>query len=222
MPHADIWVPLRHSNSDLDKPQITGTFPGWFTMLLAHDKKDFSKIQAEFQQKLEHVEFPEGRYKSLLTNASTYGEALARQIFRKESGNIGPFMLVLFVLMTIFMILPAVNLVNINMSRIMERSSEIGIRKSFGASSITLVGQFIIENIIVTIIGGLLSLALATIILIIINQSNLVPDMTFMLNFRIFGTSMLIAIFFGFISGVYPAFKMSRLQPAEIIQGGKQ
>ena len=104
----------------------------------------------------------------------------------------------------------------------MERSSEIGIRKSFGASSITLVGQFIMENIIVTIIGGLLSLVLAGIILGIVNQSHIVPDMTFTLNFRIFGTSMLFAIFFGFLSGVYPALKMSRLQPAEIIQGGNK
>jgi len=115
-----------------------------------------------------------------------------------------------------------VNLVNINMSRIIERSSEIGIRKSFGASSITLVGQFIVENIIVTLIGGLLSLVLAAVILGIVNQSQLLPDMTFTLNFRIFLTSMLIAIFFGFISGVYPAYKMSRLQPAEIIQGGSK
>ena len=220
MPHSDIWVPLRFSKSDLDKPQITGTFPGWFAMLLAHDKKDFPKIQSEFQQKLKNIEFPEGRYKSVLTNASTYGEAIARQAFRKETGNIGPFMFVLFILMTIFMILPAVNLVNINMSRILERASEIGIRKSFGASSITLVGQFIVENIIVTIIGGLLSLILAGIILGIVNQSHLVPDMVFSLNFRIFGYSMIFAIFFGFISGVYPALKMSRLQPAEIIQGG--
>lgn len=222
MPYSDIWIPMGHTKTDLSRPSITATFPGWFSMLLAHNKKDFPKIQAELQKHLKNVEFPEGRYKSLLTNASTYGEAIARQVFRKESGNIGPFMLILFTLMTIFMILPAVNLVNINMSRIMERSSEIGIRKSFGASSITLVGQFIVENIIVTIIGGFLSLFLAAIILGIVNQSHIVPDMTFALNFRIFFTSMLIAIFFGFISGVYPALKMSRLQPAEIIQGGNR
>ncbi len=222
MPFADIWVPTGHTSEDLNKATLTGNFPGWFAMLLAHEKKDFPKIQAELQKHLEQVEFPEGRYKWLLTNASTYGEAIARQMFRKESGNIGPFMLILFTLMTIFMILPAVNLVNINMSRIMERSSEIGIRKSFGASSLTLVGQFIVENIIVTLIGSLISLVMAAIILAIVNQSQLVPDMTFMINFRIFFTSLMIAIFFGFISGVYPALKMSRLQPADIIQGGSK
>ncbi|MDP8200709.1 MAG: ABC transporter permease [Candidatus Tenebribacter burtonii] len=222
MPYADIWVPTGHTNEDLNKATLTSNFPGWFAMLLAYEKKDFPKIQAELQKHLDNIEFPEGRYNSLLTNASTYGEAIARQMFRKEDGNIGPFMLILFTLMTIFMVLPAVNLVNINMSRIIERSSEIGIRKSFGASSITLVGQFIVENIIVTLIGGLLSLVLAAVILGIVNQSQLLPDMTFTLNFRIFLTSMLIAIFFGFISGVYPAYKMSRLQPAEIIQGGSK
>jgi len=222
MPYADIWVPMGHTNEDLNKATLTSNFPGWFAMLLAYEKKDFPKIQAELQKHLDNIEFPEGRYNSLLTNASTYGEAIARQMFRKEDGNIGPFMLILFTLMTIFMVLPAVNLVNINMSRIIERSSEIGIRKSFGASSITLVGQFIVENIIVTLIGGLLSLVLAAVILGIVNQSQLLPDMTFTLNFRIFLTSMLIAIFFGFISGVYPAYKMSRLQPAEIIQGGSK
>ncbi|MBC8386075.1 MAG: ABC transporter permease [Candidatus Cloacimonetes bacterium] len=220
MPYADIWVPLGHTSADLNKISIVyDQFPGWFAMLLAHNKKDFPKIKSEFQKHLENIEFPEGRYDWLLTNASTYQEAFARQIFRKDDGNISPFMLVLYLLMTIFMILPAINLININVSRIIERSSEIGIRKSFGASSITLIGQFMVENIIITLIGGLISLLLAAVILGIFNQTGLLPDTHFALNFRIFLTSMCIALFFGFLSGVYPALKMSKLQPAEIISG---
>ena len=44
------------------------------------------------------------------------------------------------------MLLPALNLVNLSLSRILERSSEIGVRKAFGASSWTLFGQFLVEN----------------------------------------------------------------------------
>ncbi len=222
MPYSDIWVPMGHTKEDLNKITITGNFPGWFAMVLAHSKKDFPKIKAEFQKHLEKIEFPEGKYEWILTNTTSYGEAFARQIFRREEGNLAPFMTILFVLMTLFMLLPTINLVNINVSRIIERSSEIGIRKSFGASSLTLVGQFIIENIIITVIGGLISLVMAAIILGIINQSGIIPDTHLGLNFRIFFYSMIFAVFFGLLSGVYPAFKMSKLQPAEAIQGGQR
>ena len=52
------------------------------------------------------------------------------------------------------MLLPAINLVNLNVSRILERASEIGVRKAFGASSRTLVGQFVVENVVLTLVGG--------------------------------------------------------------------
>ena len=50
--------------------------------------------------------------------------------------------------------MPTVNLVNINISRIMERASEIGVRKAFGAPARTLVGQFLVENVLLTLVGG--------------------------------------------------------------------
>jgi len=221
MPYSDIWVPVGHTAVDINKISIVGGFPGWFAMVMAKNKKDFPLIKHEFQKHMENVEFPEGRYEYVLTNTSTYQEAIARQIFRRNDGNIQPFMMILLALMVIFMLLPTINLVNINISRIMERASEIGIRKSFGASSSTLVLQFIIENIIITFIGGFISLIMAAIILSIINQSELVPDTIFALNFRIFLISMGIAFFFGIFSGVYPAFKMSRLQPVEALLGGE-
>ena len=51
-------------------------------------------------------------------------------------------------------LIPTVNLVNINISRIMERASEIGVRKAFGAPARTLVGQFLVENVLLTLVGG--------------------------------------------------------------------
>ena len=101
----------------------------------------------------------------------------------------------------------------------MERSSEIGVRKAFGASSLTLVGQFVIENIIITLIGGVVALILAIGILQIINSSSLIPYVNFSLNYRIFFNSLAICLFFGLFSGVYPAFKMSRLQPVDALRG---
>jgi putative ABC transport system permease protein len=158
----------------------------------------------------------------ILTNVSSYQEALARQIFGREDGNIGMFMLIIFGLITVFMLLPAINLININTSRIYERASEIGIRKAYGASSIVLVWQFLVENIIITVFGGLLSILLAAIILSLFNSSGILADTQFTINYRVFGTGMIFAVFFGILSGVYPAFRMSRLHPAEALTGGEK
>jgi putative ABC transport system permease protein len=100
-----------------------------------------------------------------------------------------------------------------------ERASEIGVRKSFGASSKTLVGQFLVENIILTFIGGVIGFVLSTVILQIITSSGLIAYAEFHLNLRLFFYAFALIVFFGILSGVYPAWKMSRLQPVNALKG---
>jgi len=222
MPYADIWVPITFNKEDLYKKSMTASFPSFYSMILARDKSDLKAIREEFKQKIANFEFPEGRYDQLTVEASTYGEAIARVLFRTQEGRVGPLILILFILMILFLLLPTINLVNINVSRIIERLSEIGIRKSFGASSLTLAGQFLLENIIITLIGGAISLVLSMIVLALINDSGWIPHAHLALNHRIFFYALIICLIFGIISGVYPAYKMSRLKPAEALRGGRE
>jgi putative ABC transport system permease protein len=120
----------------------------------------------------------------------------------------------------LFMLLPALNLINLNTSRILERSSEIGVRKAFGASSRTLVGQFVVENLVLTLVGAGIGLALAAWLLQAINASGVIQYAQLSLNYRIFGWGVLLAMIFGLLSGVYPAWRMSRLHPVQALQGG--
>ena len=119
----------------------------------------------------------------------------------------------------LFMALPAINLVNLNVSRIMERASEIGVRKAFGASSRTLVVQFVVENLALTVIGGLIGFLLAGFVLRAINQSGLIPYADMTLNLRIFLWGIALAVVFGLLSGVYPAWRMSRVHPVVALKG---
>jgi len=94
----------------------------------------------------------------------------------------------------------------------MERSSEIGVRKAFGASSKTLVWQFIVENIILTLFGTVIGIVLSIVILQVINNSGMIANIHLTINFTVLLYSLLACLVFGLFSGVYPAWRMSRLQ----------
>ncbi len=223
LPFADIWVPVTNIEENIYEPRNEAVnFPSYFALILAKNKAAFPQIKAEFQKKLTEVEFFSDRKNKISGGVETYRETISRVFLGAgKMTNTTGLMILITVLMIMFMLLPTINLVNINISRIMERSSEIGIRKAFGASSITLVGQFIVENIIITLIGGFIALILALIILGIINNVDLIKHVHLTINLRIFYKSILLCLAFGFISGVYPAFKMSRLQPVEALRGGQ-
>jgi putative ABC transport system permease protein len=119
----------------------------------------------------------------------------------------------------LFMTLPAINLVNLNLSRILERAPEIGVRKAFGATSLSLVGQFVVENVFLTVIGGLIAWGVAAGLLAAVNASGWIPYARLQLNVRILGWGLLTAVFFGVFSGAYPAWRMSRLHPVQALRG---
>ena len=127
--------------------------------------------------------------------------------------------LALAMLALLFMLLPAVNLINLNTSRILERASEIGVRKAFGASSWTLVGQFIVENLVLTLVGAAVGFVLAGWLLRAAQRQRAdrirrpaveLPDLFW---------GALLAVGFGLLSGVYPAWRMSRLHPVQALKG---
>ena len=220
MPYADMWAPVTTSKEDISAVTLFGGFPGFMALVLAKDRTDFPAIRKELAGKVANFDFMGTEYDRIVMNAETYTEFLSRVFRLSDTSNIPALILFVFILILLFMLLPAVNLVNLNVSRIIERTSEIGVRKSFGASSMTLVGQFIVENIILTFLGGIIGLFLTHIVLQIFNTAGLIEFAHFTLNFRIFLVSLIICLIFGLFSGVYPAFRMSRMRPVDALKGG--
>jgi putative ABC transport system permease protein len=216
--YADVWVPITTSKDDIQNPKAGGYHIG---IILAKSKRDIPKIQEEFQMKLALAEKPDDA-KEVYCYAESIPENLTRQMLGGSANNkYSKVKTVAYILIFLFMLLPAVNLVNINISRIMERSSEIGIRKAFGASKTTLLGQFIFENTLLCLLGGILGLAMSAIILKIINLSTIIPYANFAININVFFYGLLLSLIFGILSGVYPAFKMSKLQAVQALKGGE-
>ena len=74
------------------------------------------------------------------------------------------------------------------------------------------VRQFIVENIILTFFGCVIGIALGFIILQIINNSALIDNMHLTINLTVLIFSLFACLVFGLLSGVYPAWRMSKLQ----------
>ena len=218
---AELYVPVTTAKTDAYRDGIVGSFTG---LLLARSPADFPAIKAEFASRLPQVPLPNARWEKLTSRASTLFEYAAEMLIPGEASESKPALLwaVIAGTMLLFALLPTVNLVNLNMSRIMERASEIGVRKAFGASSRTLVGQFIVENVVLALLGGILGFVGSVLVLEAVNRSGLVPYAQFAVNYRIFLYGLGLAVFFGVLSGVYPAWRMSRLHPVLALKGASR
>jgi len=226
---GDIWVP--HTTEKAEDYRTNIRAGGYWGLFLAHSRADFPRIQEEMLSRLRAVPVAaetQRRFDRIAAYAETPTQTVARVYggplfdLRRVEGppNLRHFFGVLGGLALLFMLLPTVNLVNLNVSRILERASEIGVRKAFGATRRTLVGQFVVENVVLTLVGGLLGLLIAQGVLAAITSSGLIPYAEFRLNWRVFLWGLAIAVFFGLLSGVYPAWRMSRLNPVEALKGG--
>jgi putative ABC transport system permease protein len=219
VPFADIWVPYTTAKTDAYKAEIMGNFRA---IALARDRAAMSHIREEFNSRLLRVEVPK-HYTSIVAPFETHVEAFARQMptaDRKDpASQVWKLVALMSGLAGLFVLIPTVNLVNINISRILERASEIGVRKAFGAPARALVGQFLVENVLLTTVGGLVGLVLSILVLRVFNEAGFLRYTELAVNLRVFGYGMVIAVVFGLLSGVYPAWRMSRLNPVDALKG---
>ncbi|MEO8380702.1 MAG: ABC transporter permease [Acidobacteriota bacterium] len=217
---SEIWAPTRTMKSDEYVRQWIGDFEA---IVLARSRADFPKLRAEFDERLTHFVFDNPReYNRVVAGLDTSFEAFARKIVGNNVDRDRAMILrgILMLAALLFLTLPTMNLVSINLSRIMERASEIGVRKAFGASSRALIAQFVVENVVLTVIGGAIGFVLSVVTLIALTKADLIPYAVFDINLRIFLYGMLLAGLFGVLSGVYPAWRMSRMHPVNALRGG--
>jgi putative ABC transport system permease protein len=220
--YSQIWVPIGTLKSADYRNQITGNFQG---VVLLRDRSDIPVVKREFQSRLPRVPLSDPKhFQTLKAGLDTPFEAFARMITggRPDSASPARAVTILAVLAVVFMALPALNLITLNLSRILERASEIGVRRAFGAPRGSLVRQFVFENVVTTVVGGIGGFILAAAFLPVLNEIAPVPDLRFSLSPRVFAWGMFFAVFFGVFSGVYPAWKMSRLHPVNALRGGSQ
>lgn len=219
--YADLWLPVTTSSQAEMMNQIHGRFTA---LLLAKDSDDFLKIKDEVQQVAMKInaDFPRVGQTTYLW-ADSKLELYARQDNRRfDRADAGTETVIIkgVVLALLFILLPILNLINLNAGRMSERCGEIGVRKAFGASRLHLMQQFVFESMILTFTAGLLALLFAKLALIFIGTVGIVPYLSTELNWQIFAIGLVITAIFGLLASIVPAWKMARLDPVFALKGG--
>jgi len=109
----------------------------------------------------------------------------------------------------------AIGLMNIMLVAVAERTREIGTRKALGATRRDIRRQFLIEAIVICLMGGLVGILLG---ILIGNFTSFQMNSGFIMPWMWIGAGIAICVTVGIVSGIYPAMKAARLDPIEALR----
>ncbi|MGN6601463.1 MAG: ABC transporter permease [Ginsengibacter sp.] len=122
-------------------------------------------------------------------------------------------------LVIIILLIAALNYVLLGISNAASRSQEIGVRKVLGAKRISVIAQFWVETLLVTVIAVSLGFILMQLLLPLFNR--LMDSQINFADFSLFyviAALVALALFLSLIAGYYPALLLSKLRPASVIK----
>jgi putative ABC transport system permease protein len=118
-------------------------------------------------------------------------------------------------IVSVFMIVGGIVIMNIMLAAVTERTHEIGIRKSLGARRKDILNQFLVESATLSAVGGLTGVLIAWLLAMLIRNVTPVPmALPWTSVFLGVGLSAIVGLFFG----IYPARQASRLDPIEALR----
>jgi putative ABC transport system permease protein len=118
-------------------------------------------------------------------------------------------------IVSVFMVVGGIVIMNIMLAVVTERTHEIGIRKSLGARRRDILNQYLVESAVLAGVGGLIGVAVAWLVAVAVRNLTSVPmALPMSAIFLGVGLSATVGLFFG----IYPARRASKLDPIEALR----
>ncbi|MDR2915166.1 MAG: ABC transporter permease [Tannerella sp.] len=209
---SEIWIPYTSRKN----PENAG----YHVMLLAKNKNDYAAIREEIKKierkfkedeitKTVEIRWPE-THRVLRMNIRGNNEKEMKEKAEIRNRKIA------FILI-IIMLVPAINLSGLNLSRIKRRTQEIGVRKAFGAKKHIILIQILWENLIVSFIGGIFGMAFSVLVIFLmkdwllgIPQEGGIPFST-IISIPVFLSVFAACVIINILSAAIPAYRASRM-----------
>ena len=148
------------------------------------------------------------------TNLDDFNIQNMKSIMETMEQTTGTLTLFLGAVAAISLVVGGIGIMNIMLVSVTERTREIGIRKALGATYFVIVTQFLIEAVVISLMGGLIGIALgigaSKLIGLASGMSTVISVPTIVLSFAF---SMAI----GLVFGIYPARKAAKLNPIDAL-----
>lgn len=223
--YSDVWFPYTVEKRSLDSYNCAGLFEVFLTMNSNSDRNkindEVSIIEKQVSAKIEGGEYHFGKpFDALDQYFCGYQNPLN---YKGKTSYLLSFVGKMFLILLI----PAISLIALNLTRVQERADEIAVRKTFGATNGSLIKQILFENFLLTLIGGVLGLFLAWLALNVFDNvplsdlpSSEYGQVNVSLSFVTFAICLVVSFLLSLLSGFIPARRLAKLSPAKIMNGG--
>ena len=177
-------------------------------------------VQVSSQEKMEQVQAEienllRSRHHILAGKDDDFHVRNLTSLMETVSQSTSMLTLLLGAIAGISLIVGGIGIMNIMMVSVTERTREIGIRKALGATFMNIMTQFLIESMVIGIIGGLIGIAVGCIASQIIAK---VGNFTTVITLTPIIISFMFAVGIGLFFGIYPARKAAKLDPIEALR----
>ena len=176
--------------------------------VVANDDNGIDRLQSDIENLLRV------RHSIKDTNLDDFNIQNMKSIMETMEQTTGTLTLFLGAVAAISLVVGGIGIMNIMLVSVTERTREIGIRKALGATYFVIVTQFLIEAIVISLMGGLIGIALgigaSKLIGLASGMSTVISVPTIVLSFAF---SMAI----GLVFGIYPARKAAKLNPIDAL-----
>jgi putative ABC transport system permease protein len=147
-------------------------------------------------------------------NADDFSLIVPAELLAQQRRTQRVFDMVMVALASISLLVGGIGIMNIMLATILERTREIGTRRAVGARRRDIVRQFLVETVLISLVGGFLGVAfgagMSRLIAWLAGWSTIVTPASIVLAF-------LVSMSVGLVFGVYPALKAARLDPVEAL-----